>query len=236
MFPLPIPGPLSGVATTRRVIAAGSLAVAAASVQAAPLNAELIINGDAETGDATGWTSTGIEAVSSAVSGTLGLPPGVGIGDWSFTGALGDINSQALAQTVDLSVLAGPIDQASLNYSFGALVQSRREGTAVDTGRITMSFVDGSGFLLLQRQFEDSQVISGLHDWTVVQDSGLVPVGARRVELLLDSWRSAGASTDAFFDNLSLQVSAVNLARRGWARWGWRRCGCVGARAAWRGR
>jgi hypothetical protein len=43
---------------------------------------ELIINGDAETGDISGWVDGGIEVVSNAAAGTLGLPLGVDIGDF----------------------------------------------------------------------------------------------------------------------------------------------------------
>ena len=48
---------------------------------------ELVINGDAETGDTTGWVSTGIETVSGDVAIAFGVVPDeFEVGDFAFTG------------------------------------------------------------------------------------------------------------------------------------------------------
>ena len=50
----------------------------AAHANAASFNTELLINGGAEAGDTSGWLTTGIDAVSSALALSLASPLSVG--------------------------------------------------------------------------------------------------------------------------------------------------------------
>jgi hypothetical protein len=165
---------------------------------------ELIINGDAETGDISGWVDGGIEVVSNAAAGTLGLPLGVDIGDFSFTGALGP-TLETLSQSVDVTAFSSQIDAGAAKSIFSALLQSRSTGGIIDTAKTNLSFVDGGGGQLESVTFEDTDVTT--FDWEQVLDERVVPVGTRSIEITLEATRTGGVSTDAFFDNFSLNVT-----------------------------
>ena len=66
------------------------------------VNTELVINGGAETGDTTGWVSTGIDAVPA-------VGPAAGFGSFAFTGSTGP-TTQTLLQTIDVSAHSVQID------------------------------------------------------------------------------------------------------------------------------
>lgn len=66
-------------------------------------------------------------------------------------------------------------------------------------------FQDAGGNLLgSELSFTDPP--TGAFDWTEFSQNGIVPVGARQVEIELDSRRSAFNSSDGFIDNVSFQL------------------------------
>ncbi|MDJ0518684.1 MAG: hypothetical protein QNJ74_21300 [Trichodesmium sp. MO_231.B1] len=95
-------------------VTGGLIVVAGASgnAHAATLGVELVQNGNAETGDTTGWLSTGINTVPT--SAPFLLPSPVDIGLFSFTGGTGPADSQALLQSIDVSSLALQIDEGDI--------------------------------------------------------------------------------------------------------------------------
>jgi len=95
-------------AVTKAIISI-ALATMSLSIQATTLNTELLVNGNAETGDTTGWNANGIETVSTSVPGQLAVPVGSSIGNWSFQGGLGSATSQTLSQSVHLDDLSALI-------------------------------------------------------------------------------------------------------------------------------
>jgi len=81
---------------------------------------ELVTNGGAETGDTTGWLSTGIEA---------GSPGGFarGFGDFTFTGGRGP-TTQTLFQAIDVSNLSAQIDSGTIQANFSIYLLSLETG------------------------------------------------------------------------------------------------------------
>jgi hypothetical protein len=173
----------------------------AGAAGAASLGSELLVNGDAEAGDTTGWSTTGVEAVASSVAGLNGLPAGVGIGAWSFTGGIGPF-AQSMVQTVDVGAFASAIDHSAVVATFSILIQSR----GLDRAYAYVNFRDAGGDLLSGYSLVDR--IGVTFDWDARLDRRAVPAGTRSIEVLLDTTRSLGVSTDAFFDNASLVVTS----------------------------
>lgn len=81
------------------------LVIGPIEVRAGLLGMELVVNGDAETGDNTGWTSGGIDAVANGSAGTAGLSDPLSIGSFSFYPGTG-VDPQTLSQSIDVSGLA----------------------------------------------------------------------------------------------------------------------------------
>lgn len=167
------------------------------SAWAQPINTELVVNGDAETGDTTGWVSTGIDAVPSTVANG-------GFGDWVFTAGLGPDSDQQLIQELKIGELAGAVDAGAINTSFSLFIQSRSAGGVSDTGSATLLFLDSSGGTLDSDSFTDP--ISPSSTWDLYGVDRLVPPLTRAVRIVLDADRNGGLSTDAYFDGVSLRL------------------------------
>lgn len=183
--------------------------LATPGVQATPLNTQLLVNGDAESGSTAGWASTGIDAVASGLAGSAGLPVGVSLGSFSFTGGTGNAASQSLMQTVQLDDIAGQIDAAQVAVDFSALIQSRRDADTTDTAKATLRFLDAGGAVIAGFDFFDAEVPLNNNAWSFVSLAQGLPTGTRAMQVLLDVRRSGGASSDGYFDNVWLSVSAV---------------------------
>lgn len=185
--------------------------VFAFSVPIASVAQNLIVNGDAETGNMSGWADlTGIGVVSSSVTGTLGLSECEQLGAFCFTGGSGP-TTQTASQVVDLTSFAAMIDSQDALFVFDGLVQSRRGGTGgpLDAATVLLSFRDHVGAPLLEQSFTDPTTAVGVYDWYRFSASALVPVGTRDARITLSMTRVSGDSTDAFVDNLSLEIVAV---------------------------
>ncbi len=165
-------------------------------LSAAPLNTELVINGGAETGDLTGWTSTGINVVTAS-----GFH--AGFGSFTFTGGGGTASGQTLEQTIDLSANASDIDNGLITSTFSIFLQTRSS----DIAEATISFLDGSNAVLASQFFIDT-INPGSFDWNQFGDTRIAPVGTRSIRILLNSTRTGGSSSDGFFDEVSLQISS----------------------------
>jgi hypothetical protein len=172
------------------------------------LDTNLIVNGDAELGNTSGWVSTGVEVAPASLAGTLGLPPNVGIGSFSFTGGQGPATSQTLAQTIDLGSCAAEIDRGEVNSTFGILLQSRTLAGATDVARALLSFQDAGGAALASAAFEDTDTPNGVFDWESFTDQRVLPFGTRQISVLLEATRTVGVSSDSFFDNVSLRLTS----------------------------
>ena len=175
---------------------------------AALLNTELVTNRGAENGDTTGWVSTGIDAVT---------PPDTfaqGFGSFVFTGGTGP-TTQTLLQTIDVSGNSGQISIGEMKSIFSVNLQSRSSASTLDVARADVSFIDGSGGVLDSFSFEDN-INTASFDWNFFSDTRLIPGGTQSIEILLTASRNGGLSSDAFFDDVSLQLNAVPLPAAVW--------------------
>ena len=165
-----------------------------ASIMVPPvLGDELIVNGGAETGDTTGWTSTGIEAVVADGGAS-------GFGNFVFSGGLGPAASQTLEQDVDVSVFTNQIDNGEIMSLFNIYLQARTAGGLFDSAEATLSFRDNLGIDIESMFFQDDFD----NQWDLFTDDRLVPIGTRTIRVLLDTSRTGGLSSDGFFDEVSL--------------------------------
>jgi hypothetical protein len=175
---------------------------------ASNLGSQLLVNGDAEAGNTSGWISTGIDAASSTDALTIGVPSGMSLGVYSFTGGTGN-TTQTLSQAISIADHAALIDSSAAVYDFSILVQSRKLGAALDVARGEVRFMDANGSLTSTLTFADQAVNSGVYDWDWVQMDGVVPVATRSIEVLLIATRNGGSSSDGYFDTARLSVAAV---------------------------
>lgn len=192
-------------------LSAACLLASGVGAQAAALNTELLVNGNAETGTTAGWVSTGIDAVSvngSVKPGTAGLPPGTDLGSFAFYAGTGPSAAQTLAQSVDVGSFAALIDAGHALSRFSILIQSRTDG--INTDRITgeLHFLGAGQTLLFTLPFSDPHIVTAF-DWAVINDERAVPVGTRTIALLLTATRAVGTQTDVFADNASLMLTSA---------------------------
>ncbi|MEQ9096593.1 MAG: GC-type dockerin domain-anchored protein [Phycisphaerales bacterium] len=185
--------------------AATVLAMAPAIALAQPLNTNLVVNGDAETGDVSGWIDGGLQPRETSVSGSLGVPDCLDIGAFCFTGRTG-ASVETLEQRIDVSARAAQIDAGELTSVFSILMQSRIVGGARDIARTELEFVDAGGMILESAGFEDAGA-SGVFDWSRSSDRRTPPAGTRTIVVRLVATRSSGSSTDAYFDLASLALT-----------------------------
>ena len=175
---------------------------------AQPLGTNLVINGDAEAGDASGWIDDGVQVVETSVPGIRGLPAGTDIGDFSFTGGTGD-PVETLTQEIDVSARSAAIDGGSVTSTFSVLTQSRRIVGAHDRGIVRLQYRTADGMILASEEFEDEAIIGVPSDWTFFEDVRVLPAGTRVVWIQLVAARDTGLSTDAYFDNVSVVLAAA---------------------------
>jgi hypothetical protein len=172
------------------------------NTNAATLDSELLINGGAETGDTTGWVSTGISAVVPDIYSQ-------GFGSYVFTGGTGAV-TQTLVQQIDLSGNSSEIDNGSIMSIFSIYLQSRSAGNTTDIAKVDVTFRDGSHSAIGSYSFVDDINLE-LFDWNFYSDYRSVPVGTRSVEIFLTASRVGGLYSDAFFDEASFKLTAVPI-------------------------
>jgi hypothetical protein len=186
----------------------------------------LIFNGDAEANSGTnGFTPNRGVAwwfdVSSLSLGVYGSNPNFpaisspGPANRGQNFFLGVTNGSAISQTLDVSDLAGPIDQLAVDYRLAGFFGgwSNRD----DSMPLTARFLDATGQGLATNTVggvsaANRSDITGLLERSA---RGLVPTGTRRVELTLTA-QGASTSNCGMADNLSLVLdlatnSAANL-------------------------
>ena len=167
------------------------------TVNAAPLNIELVENGGAETGDTTGWISTGIDAV---------IPDffGGGFGIYAFTGGTG-MPTETLLQTINVSSNSTEIDNNNIESIFSIQLQSRSS----DQARVDVSYLDGGGSILDSFTFIDTINVNA-SDWNLYSDTRTLLSGTQSIEILLTTTRNFGLSSDGFIDNVSFQLNNIS--------------------------
>ncbi len=179
-----------------------------------------VINGDAETGDMTGWTPIDqFVAVDSSSTGELGLLKCETLGQYSFTGGLGSPTESA-SQIIDVSDEAVGIDAGDREFHFTGLIQSRRAGGGLDVGTIEITLRDAANNTTASYELIDNTIANGVFDWERLSLSEIIPASTRSIEIVLIGTRNSGSSIDCFFDNLELRIqppqcSSADLTRDG---------------------
>jgi hypothetical protein len=204
----------------------------AAGATAAPLNTNLVLNGDFEnvnlesTGAYNGpqildWTGMSAFAYShDGSSSSTGVVPNYadgaqppGAGHWYFTSNNAgptDINAPArFFQDIDVS--AGPtaaaIASGTAGYDLSAFMSSYLNDT--DIGHAHIDFLDAVGGSLGTAQLSDPD-FGPNNVWNLNSLSGLVPVGTATMTLSLFGTRTAGgAGPDGYIDNVALTITVV---------------------------
>ncbi len=161
----------------------------------------LVVNGDAETGDLSGWTDS--DGNGYAVTGDAAA---VYAGTYSFHGGItGDAGPwvNEIHQDVDVSTLDTQIDAGRVTSSFSAYGRSNGEAGTNDFASVVVEFRDASDVAL---ETYSSGDITPINEWNRVSDERVVPTGTRTIRIRLRGTRPVGASTDAFHDDVTLTL------------------------------
>ena len=192
----------------RRVAMWAALLVALPGAAIAALSGNLIVNGGAETGDLSGWSSVAGTATVvgwSAGGGfpTTGSPGPPDRGVYFIAGGCCAVLSQ-IRQTIDISGGSGPIDANAVSFHLSAYLGGfgGQENDAV----LTIIFRDGSDAAIGDPvsigpvSAEDRQSTTGL---LLREAFGKVPANTRsvRVDLVMNG---DGFYNDGYADDLSL--------------------------------
>ncbi|HTF90896.1 MAG TPA: hypothetical protein VK843_20930 [Planctomycetota bacterium] len=171
----------------------------------AQAQSNLLINGNAETGDLTGWT----DPLGNGF-GVSTTPLPVYSGTFSFTaGQFGPsgVWSHELRQDVDVSGMSAAIDAGTVTSSFTGVGRSNEFSGNVDSGSLVIEFRNGSGSVL---QSYASGVFSPFNTWIMIGDARAMPIGTRKVRFRLQGHRPVGASTDCYFDDLVFRTGCAS--------------------------
>lgn len=172
----------------------------------------LIRNGGGEeqiiNGEIPGWTKAEGATWAQTPAGTAGFYE-------SFEGttylhAPGDEHAE-LRQDVDVSAYAGSVNAGAQQFSFSVAVRAAAETTA-DGARVVFEFRDASNANVLATV--DSGEINTTEAWQLVEGSFTAPAGSAWVRVRLIAARNSGATTDAYFDAVSVRAvgnAAVKL-------------------------
>ncbi len=187
------------------------------SVAARVFNANILLNGDAETraaepdcdGPATipGWaTGTNFTDCSYATGGGFPTPgdPGSPTRGANFFAGGGAGTSVAL-QSVSLEfVAAGRIDLGFVTYNLSGWLGG--SGDEDDSAEVTATFRDSTGAILATRTIGpvDAMARAIQTGFLFQTATGVVPAGARRVQVGVRMKPAAGTYTDGYADDISL--------------------------------
>ena len=188
--------------------AAAALAIAFGHAGTAKAQTELLTNGDAETGDLTGWVVTAEDPdVVTDLSSIALNPNGTYAFDMAPTGsiAVGPAGGTASLAQVDLDVSGCNVEEVGLlgQWSLDGLYVT--ELTNGDFGTVSVAFDPGP-------TFTTTDLISP-NDTAFVQvtDSGDIPAGAATVDLEISG--TLGNLEDSFanvgWDDVSLLIDCV---------------------------
>ena len=162
---------------------------------------ELITNGNAETGDLSGWSVT--------AGGVCNVSDIARSGAWSVTGGVSGTTgpwTNVMEQVVDLTPWAAAIDAGHAATSFTGWGRSNEADGAADLASLTVDWLNAGGG---PTGAFGTGSISPYNQWLPFSDERTVPPGTRSVRIALRFVRQGGLSTDGFFDDLSLLLSVA---------------------------
>ncbi len=178
------------------------LGIYTTKTQAASLMTELVTNGGAETGNTTGWVNLGGMTVITESEDSLAVQ----FGDFAFAGGNG-FSTSTLFQSIDVSELSTEIDSGVIESNFSIYLQSRNTGGFIDLATARVTFVDNVDRVLDSFLFQGNPNNFPDFNYNFFADTRIVPTNTTDIEILLVATRTGGSSTEAFFDEVSLELN-----------------------------
>ena len=105
-------------------------------------------------------------------------------------------------QEVSIDAFAADIDNDAAYVKFGGYLS---DYSGSDIPALKLAFYDNSGGLLSETNTYENQSSS----WTLVEDLKPIPVGARRIRMVLMGTRNAGTDNDSYFDDLFIKIQTT---------------------------
>lgn len=172
----------------------------------------LLVNGDAEAGDITGWTrATADTPRQFSAAAVIGAPPTNLLyphsGDYFFEA--GQYDTSQVYQDVDISGFSSSIDAG---LAFGVLNLWMTNNASSDVPNALLYFLDAGGAPIgspmSTTYVPDPQQYgsSVFRVWSEYTIGGYLPSGTRGVRVFLDGHYAAGTQVDAFFDDIDFRV------------------------------
>lgn len=168
--------------------------------------ANLLVNGDAEAGDLTGWMLT--DGLISAITATNNGGFAADDGDFYFAGRgfgqgqPGDCCTDTAYQTVDVSGYVTDIDAGKVYLELSARMTT---WSADDVPELRVELLDGSD-QPIEWGKSAARTSSSVKSWETQALDGFLPVGVRSIRVYMGGERKAGSDNDVYFDNLSLNL------------------------------
>ena len=163
----------------------------------------VVINGNAESGNLSGWSDALGHGFSVLPTGQATPVQEGAFSFWAgITGTSGPLVNE-IYQDIDLSILSDGIDIGIVSGAFSGYARSNSASGATDFARVIVEYRSGADAVLATY---DSGNIAIVNTWVQLGDTRIIPSGTRKARIRLHGTRTGGASTDAFFDSISLCV------------------------------
>lgn len=163
-----------------------------------------ITNAGAETGDMTGWTTSGNPPVAVASDGSV-VPYA---GSYMFFGSAGLFGDQY--QDLDISGSANltAVDAGEVALDFKAYQTGWQAASDLDEGRLWVEFYDSTPTIIGSRINIDYETFTW-PDWSLRELAANVPALTRTIRIGMDYSRvGAGTNANAYFDSLTADLIA----------------------------
>jgi hypothetical protein len=162
-----------------------------------------IVNGNAETGDTSGWVTTGnFTAVAYGDPATGLAHPGDG-GRYFFAGGPNS-DTDTATQMLNVANLASSIGTGTFSYTlsgeFGGYLAEN------DTASLFVTFLDGDGHVISMSNViggHNSTYRNSISQLLPDETTGTVPVGTQNIMFTLEMTKTEGFYNNGYADNLS---------------------------------
>lgn len=209
----------SAVLAIAATIGLSVTALAAAPVASAATSGNLLVNGDGSAGLCSssgyegmtipGWTITSGAPNVTCYSNTGGFPdstvPGAQPGQGMFTG--GTHGNASMTQTVDVSAAASTIDAGTATYNLSGWLGGWSKQN--DRADVVATFLNASGASVGSSQIGPVTATDRKNttEFLSRSASGTIPAGTRSIKVDVNFIWTAGGTTDAYAEHLSLTVN-----------------------------
>jgi RHS repeat-associated protein len=179
--------------------------VNAGSDQTAQMNSNLVKNSSAEAdlinGELPDWNE--ISGTNwTRKSGETSNAPAARFGE--FVLAAGDEGQSELRQDIDVRAFTEAINAGTQSFEWKAFIRVGSEQNP-DAGRIIFEYRDAANQNTIAAL--DSGAITTSDGWHLTEDARVPPAGTGFIRIRLLATRNSGATTDVFFDGLSLRTT-----------------------------